>query len=707
MLIGAEVLLVTAVGRVGNTTWTVLRGQQNTTAAIGSAGDAVILTTTTNPPWKQTPEDAEFPQLSAAPVYFNQGAFSTLFTASYPQSLPYSAGLDELRTYLQQWKLPLWQLRQALLPIAGAGTAQQAAVAAERLAMNLQAENLVTQPNFVPVSVAWNISNPESALTSVPAFLRAGSITYESLLELIQVSWVQGGLGVSLLGVSDLHAISVPRFWPRPGRLSPPLLTQTRRPSPLPAITDFPAPNFFVTIGSEVLEVTATAGAGNTTWTVTRHQQATTSAAAASGTFVAGLLDDGFLDRASRFLRLWGATGYDMWELDLLLNAPSVGSGAINQNTLIGLQAFWQLQNATGLDVDQQMTFYQDIDTNTHRDPDGSTTTPLYSQIFLNPTTTWIAPDPDLVSLLTGGGIGDPLLSDHAKSIQPALGMTASDLASLFALTDNNLTLANLSLIYRVNELARVSKFSISSLLGVAKLLSPAAAAPATTLSAAITDVQDTITVASATLFGPPNFLIEIGGETLLVTAMGGPGNTNWTVVRAQSGTVATGAPAGTPVTSDSVSPVAGLSALFSSPAATLTFLQQATAVQQQTSLTIDAITYLLTPPSSITQGWVTTSQMTPANIAATLVAVQQAVLSLLSASTTLASGIAATDTTITVAGDAGFPAPNFYVYIGSEILLVTAVSGPGNATWTVVRGQQGTAKAAAPTGASVDTNRR
>ena len=46
-------------------------------------------------------------------------AYLTLFSASYPQSLPYSTGLDELRTYLQQWNLPLWQLRQALLPLSG------------------------------------------------------------------------------------------------------------------------------------------------------------------------------------------------------------------------------------------------------------------------------------------------------------------------------------------------------------------------------------------------------------------------------------------------------------------------------------------------------------------------------------------------------------------------------------------------------------
>ncbi len=133
--IGSEVLLVTAVGGGGNTTWTVSRGQQGTTPASALNGAAVTLTSTINPLWKQTSADLTAAQLSAAPEYFNQAAYLTLFGASYPQSLPYSAGLDELRTYLQQWNLPLWQLRQALLPLSGVTIAQQAAVAAERFGM--------------------------------------------------------------------------------------------------------------------------------------------------------------------------------------------------------------------------------------------------------------------------------------------------------------------------------------------------------------------------------------------------------------------------------------------------------------------------------------------------------------------------------------------------------------------------------------------
>ena len=100
--------------------------------------------------------------------------------------------------------------------------------------------------------------------------------------------------------------------------------------------------------------------------------------------------------------------------------------------------------------------------------------------------------------------------------------------------------------------------------------------------------------------------------------------------------------------------------------------------------------------------GWATTTQMTQADIATTLGAVQQAVVSLLAASTTLASAITAGQTSITVASDTGFPTPNFSVAIGSEILLVTAISGTGNTTWTVARGQQGTTAAPAATGAAV-----
>ena len=584
-----------------------------------------------NPIWKQTSESATAQQLRAAPEYFNQAAYVALFGASYPQTLPYSTGLDELRTYLQQWKLALWQVRAALLPLAGGTVAQQASVAAERLLMNVHAQDLVTVPGLVTADVAWNTSDFSAVapgLATVPAFLQATSLSYESLIELLEVSWVQGGLGIKLIGLNDTCDTSGMALDPAP-------------------------------------------------------------------------LDPGFLDRAHRFLRLWHATGYAMWELGLLLDAPTVANGTLDQQALVALQAFWQLQARSRLDVDELLAFYQDIDTGSHRGPDG-TTASLYARVFLNPTTTWIAPDPDLVTLLAGGAVADPALADHVKAIQPALGVSATDLATLFSLTDGLLTLANLSLIYRVSALASAAQLSIPDLLTVAGLVTPGAPSQAaalaplltspaatlafldqvtaiqqsklgldaltyllspptpttvsatTTLTAAISATQTSITVASHAGFPAPNFYIAIGAEILQVTAMGGAGNTTWTVKRGQEGTVAASA----------------------------------------------SNTATVAPAGN--GGWPTTTQMMPADIAAALAAVQQAVVGLLAASTTLTAPIAATDTTIRVASGAGFPAPDFYIYIGSEILQVTAVGGTGGTTWTVQRGQLGTTAAAALSGSAV-----
>jgi hypothetical protein len=576
-----------------------------------------------NPLWKQTTAQATAAELSAAPEYFNQGAFATLYAASYPFSLPYSSGLDELRTCLGQLGLPLWQLRQALLPLSGGTAADRAAVSAERFQLPPHAVDLIANANFVPTQVAWGTplppTDPVAFVTPVPQFLQAASITYESLLELLDVAWVQGGLGTEIVGADGTCS---------------------------------------------------------------------------TGTMSLSPIDADFLDRAHRFLRLWAATGYTMWELDLLLRSPAVGNGTLDEGALAALLAFQQLRDATKLDIDQQLAFYQDIDTGTHRDPDGTTTTSLYTQVFLNATVTSVAPDPDLAAVATGGPVADPVLSDHVAAIQPALGVSAADAARLFGLTDNQLTLDNLSFIYRVSLLATATALSIANLITLAELLDPTAASPGyavgslfaspaatleflsqatavrssgltldaityvltppstTTLTAAISAADTTITVASSAWFPAANFYISIGAEVLLVTGVTGAGGTTWAVTRGQQGTVAAPAAAGAAV--------------------------------------------------ALSGEWPTTTQMTQTDIATALGTVRQAVASLLSVSTTLAAPISATATSITVASDTGFPAPDFTIAIGSEILLVTGVGGSGNTTWTVVRGQQGTTAAAAATGATV-----
>jgi hypothetical protein len=388
---------------------------------------AIDPNSTINPPWKQTSEGKTAAELRASPEYFNQGAYATLFGASYPHTLPYSEGLDELRGYLQQSGIALWQLRQALLPLHNPTTAKQAAVASERFGMAPHDVDLITIADFVNANVAWNtpaLQNPSVVLAAVQAFLQAASITYEELLELLQIAWVKGNINLTLQGVGDTCDTTVQSLAPAP-------------------------------------------------------------------------LDAGLLDRAHRFLRLWRRTGYKMWELDLLLAAASVANGALDAAGLISLFTFRLLQDATGMAVDQQLVFFQAIDTASHRDPDGTMTTSLYARVFLNPAIASQHPDADLAAVATGGVINDTTLSDHLDAIQAALGISGNDGAALAILfgfnAANTLTLANLSQLYRVTLLATAAKLSIPDLQSVAVLVNPGAANVAAAINSFLTSPSATL----------------------------------------------------------------------------------------------------------------------------------------------------------------------------------------------------------------------
>jgi hypothetical protein len=367
------------------------------------------------PVWKQTTQAAA--ELRAAPGYINSAAYDTLRTASYPQTLPYDKPLDELRTYLAQSNIALWQLRQSLLALGSPSLASQVSVAAERFTVDPHEQDLITTPNFVPASVAWNTPSPSVDLVPVEAFLQAASITYDELLELLDVRWVpDGGAGLNLQGVSDTCDVSIQSLSPAP-------------------------------------------------------------------------LDPGVLDRVHRFLRLWRHAPWQMWELDLLLSAPAVANGTLDGAGLLTLFTFRRLTNLTGLAVDDQLAFYGDLDTTAsgHLMPDGTRTVPLYARLFLDAA---IPADPDLAAIAAGGPVTHPHLSDHLPAIQSALQLSSEDAATLFAapITNGQLTLANLSQIYRVITLARAAGASLTELLRILPLASAATlagalASPAATLA--------------------------------------------------------------------------------------------------------------------------------------------------------------------------------------------------------------------------------
>ncbi|HYX77339.1 MAG TPA: neuraminidase-like domain-containing protein, partial [Gaiellaceae bacterium] len=199
-------------------------------------------------------------------------------------------------------------------------------------------------------------------------------------------------------------------------------------------------------------------------------------------------LDPGVLDRAHRFLRMWRHAPWQMWELDLLLASPVVAAGTLDGPGLLSLFTFRRLADVTGLAVDEQLAFYGDLDTTAggHRAPDDTRTPSLFTRLFLDPA---VPADADLAALASGGPITHPNLSDHLPAIQSALQLSDADATTLFAgpITNGQLTLANLSQIYRVISLARAVGSSLSELLRIVPLtsagtLAAAFANPAATL---------------------------------------------------------------------------------------------------------------------------------------------------------------------------------------------------------------------------------
>ena len=348
-----------------------------------------LLADTISPPkpaqWRQTTLTAAELRAAPDPSNMNPTADQQLLKAVFPHTLPYNPALDQLRTVLAQSNVALWQVRQAFLPLHGAPpAATMLSIAAERFGISAAERALITTPNAADPKSVWATGAPATDLAKVSTFLTAAGLTYEQLLELIDVKWAcGGGKALAITGATDTCETD----------------SQTLAP-----------------------------------------------------------LDLTRLDLIHRFLRLWRRTGWKMWELDLLLSAAAIGDPTLAPSTLINLFQFRLLQDATRLSVVQLLAFYQNIDTASHRDPDGTATTPLYATLFTNPA---LVQDPEL-QLPKLGPTAD--LPAHAPAIQAALQRNADDTATLIGLTDGKRTLENLSLTYRVATLAQALRLSLADL---------------------------------------------------------------------------------------------------------------------------------------------------------------------------------------------------------------------------------------------------
>jgi hypothetical protein len=222
-----------------------------------------------------------------------------------------------------------------------------------------------------------------------------------------------------------------------------------------------------------------------------------------------------------------------------------------------------------------------------------------------------------------------------------------------------------------------------------------------TTRTNATNTTQTTITVASAAGFPATGaYFIRIDNEVMQVTS--GQGTTTWTVARAQLGTSRANHSSGATVTALATDWYAGFSGVpAGSQNLRLSYLGKncanttpgtctalTTNLPLQTTKICDwTIGGAAGCATSTTSGWVALVPASSAPVG--------------SPTTTRTSATTPAQTTITVASAAGFPTSgSYYVRIDNEVMQVTA--GQGTTTWTVVRGQLGTAAAAHTTGAAV-----
>ena len=184
-------------------------------------------------------------------------------------------------------------------------------------------------------------------------------------------------------------------------------------------------------------------------------------------------------DLMHRFLRLWRKSGFEMWELDLLIRNAKIGAGKIDDNTLIHVKQFKQLQEKLKLPFETLLAFFGEINREIRVVPDspGVVIQPLYNRLFQNPAVT--NPVDEKFGALDGDnkpkaldanivlGVNEEAPYDGytpVPTILSALAVGQTDFALLAEKTDNHLSVSTLSTLLRYAYLARALKLSVTEL---------------------------------------------------------------------------------------------------------------------------------------------------------------------------------------------------------------------------------------------------
>lgn len=170
-------------------------------------------------------------------------------------------------------------------------------------------------------------------------------------------------------------------------------------------------------------------------------------------------LDDAALDRIHRFLRLTKLTGWKQEVLNEVIMQTKLGNKKLDDPCLVTLSKLQSINQSTGIKREELIGFYGEIP---HTIIPNATIKPLYQQVFLNKATTGFLDETLLPALVNGS----TTLTNHAVSLAACLQLSALDLSRITgAMTNTDLTFANISHLFAVARLCRKLKLSVSDYL--------------------------------------------------------------------------------------------------------------------------------------------------------------------------------------------------------------------------------------------------
>ena len=150
-------------------------------------------------------------EVGAAPEYLNHAAYTTLAASKAAFTLPFDLAHQETRQYLAQAGVDRAELIRRMQV---GGVPSDAEIAAEQLGLSDAQRRLVVTTDVPGQPAIWATpGSPASAtLDNVDAFVTRSEITYQDLLDLLELSWIDGGQNLFVQHLDSSNDLAAKRI---------------------------------------------------------------------------------------------------------------------------------------------------------------------------------------------------------------------------------------------------------------------------------------------------------------------------------------------------------------------------------------------------------------------------------------------------------------------------------------------------------------